>query len=166
MLKLIFTAVGDIVSAAVASFLIELKGFGRKNSMIIFFVLQGMSCFIVYLDEADRFIIWCTISKMFLSMNFIFNYQFTAEIYPTKIRTTGIGMANGIGRMGGVIVPWISMSLMHINLLSPFLLFSAISLLTALMDLWIPFDTTGIELDSVYKHLTEKEDMEAKRNEN
>jgi len=79
-----------------------------------------------YYDDNERFILWATLCKFFLSMTFIFSFQYTAEIYPTKIRTTGVGMANGIGRLGGVVMPWICLYLSSIDLLSPFLLFAGI----------------------------------------
>jgi len=81
------------VGACLASFLIEVKGFGRKNSLIIFFCFEAISSLLVYCDDQERFILWATASKFFLSMTFIFSFQYTAEIYPTKIRTTGVGMA-------------------------------------------------------------------------
>ena len=64
-------------------------------------------------------------------------------------------MANGVGRLGGVIMPWLCMYLAQKNLLSPFLLFSGklyklfegLSLLTSLSNFGLPFDTTGKELD-------------------
>lgn len=77
----------------------------------------------------------------------VFAYQFTAEVYTTKIRTTGIGFANAIGRLGGVIMPWVCIPLMDHNLFSPFLVLAIICLLAALADCFLPFDTTGRDLD-------------------
>lgn len=56
-------------------------------------------------------------------------------------------MANGIGRSGGSIMPWASQYLQKINIFAPFLLFSSLSLLTALVDFILPYDTLGKELD-------------------
>lgn len=58
-------------------------------------------------------------------------------------------MANGIGRIGGVIMPWICMSLAAKDLFSPFLLFSVVSLMTSVLDSFLPYDTLGKELDSI-----------------
>jgi putative MFS transporter len=57
-------------------------------------------------------------------------------------------MANGIGRMGGVVMPWICFYLATINLFSPFLLFSFISVVAACSDFFFPYDTMGKDLDS------------------
>jgi hypothetical protein len=57
-------------------------------------------------------------------------------------------MANGVGRLGGVLMPWVLMNLMEQELLLPFLLFGAISFLTSAIDLlFLQFDTTDRELD-------------------
>lgn len=37
LLQLVISSISDICGAIVASFLIELQGFGRKNSLIIFY---------------------------------------------------------------------------------------------------------------------------------
>lgn len=55
-------------------------------------------------------------------------------------------MANGIGRLGGVIMPWICMYLANKSLLSPFLLFALLSIFTGISNCFLPFDTTGMEL--------------------
>ena len=74
-------------------------------------------------------------------------YQYTAEVYPTKIRTTGVGMANGLGRLGGVIMPWICMYLESVDTRSPFILFALLSLTTCVSNFFLPFDTMGKELE-------------------
>jgi MFS transporter, putative metabolite:H+ symporter len=102
--------------------------------------------------------IWATLSKFFLSMSFIFSlnlfvkfivirFQYTAEVYPTKIRTTGVGMANGVGRFGGVVMPWICMYMAGVDLLSPFLLFAMIAVITSISNFFLPYDTMGKELE-------------------
>ncbi len=111
IVKLALSTLSEMVSACIASYLIEIKGLGRKNSMIICYTLQGICSIIVYIDAGNNFVLWASACKFFLSMTFIFSYQFTAEVYSTKIRTTGVGMANGIGRSGGGVMPWVTMAL-------------------------------------------------------
>mmetsp|Transcript_18270 Transcript_18270/g.1602 ORF Transcript_18270/g.1602 Transcript_18270/m.1602 type:complete len:117 (+) Transcript_18270:171-521(+) len=116
--------------------------------MILFFTLTGMVSTLVYYDNLKRFEMWVMLAKFFLTMTIIFVYQFTAEVYPTKIRTTGIGMSNGVGRTGGILMPWICLFLVSIDLMSPFLLFSFVAISTAILDISLPYDTLGRDLDS------------------
>ena len=88
---------------------------------------------------------WHSFFRNYLEI--ILRFQYTAEVYPTKIRTTGIGMANGIGRLGGVIMPWICMYMNSKELRSPFILFSVLSLITSCSNFLLPFETLGKELE-------------------
>jgi len=42
-------------------------------------------------------------------------YTITPELYPTRIRTSGMGIALGMGRIGAVLAPWISLSLTDVG---------------------------------------------------
>ena len=83
-----------------------------------------------------------------MTMTFIFAYQYTAEIYNTKIRTTGIGTASAVGRFGGILMPWVCYSLMSFEIFYPFLLFAFLSFIVAILNCFLPFDTLGRELDT------------------
>jgi hypothetical protein len=67
-------------------------------------------------------------------------------VYPTKLRTTGIGLANGVGRTGGIFMPWICGALQQSNVLNSYILFSVLCLLAMFSSMLIPFDTTGKKL--------------------
>ena len=74
--------------------------------MIIFYFLSAIFALLVLIDKGN-FLVWATFSKFFIAMTFVFCFQYTSEIYPTKLRTTGLGYANGIGRLGGIFMPWV-----------------------------------------------------------
>ena len=44
------------------------------------------------------------VGKMCNSMNFGAMFNYTTEIYPTSIRTTGLGFAASMSRVGGLLV--------------------------------------------------------------
>ncbi len=79
-------------------------------------------------------------------MTMIFAYQLTTEMYDTKIRTTGIGTAIAVGRVGGILMPWVTMGLMSIDLLLPFLLFSFLGFSVTFLDCYLE-ETLGKDLD-------------------
>jgi putative MFS transporter len=56
-------------------------------------------------------------------------------------------MANGVGRTGGIFMPWICLALAKQELFLPFLLFSSMAFFMAFFDCFLPFDTTGQALD-------------------
>ncbi|KRX10655.1 Major facilitator superfamily domain, general substrate transporter [Pseudocohnilembus persalinus] len=144
---LAFSASSEILSTVFSALIIDKKGLGRKNSMILFNFLTGILSLLVYIDKFYNIQIWALFSKFFLAMTINFVYQFTAEIYPTTIRTTGIGVANSLGKMGGAFVPWLVLYMIKLDLLSPFLVFGGIALFISYVDYFIPYDTLGRDLN-------------------
>jgi len=56
-------------------------------------------------------------------------------------------MANGVGRLGGVFMPWIVMYMSSQDLRSPFILFALLSIMTSFSNIFLPFETLGKELE-------------------
>ena len=148
-IKLLISTITELFAVVFAALLIDLKHFGRKNSMIIFYELTAFISLIVYLDEKSHFIYWATMSKFFVTMTAVFCFQFTSEVYSTKCRTTGLGMASGIGRLGGMAMPWVCVSLADINPVAPFLAFACLGMVVGIINFLLPYDTTGKALDTV-----------------
>ena len=137
----------ELIAIIGAASLIENKFFGRKNSMILFYGLTSLVTFIIFLAKEHCFIIFVTFARIFMSMSFIFCLQYTSEVYETKIRITGLGMAIGIGRIGAIIMPWICAEIMQESLYGPFLLFSLLGAGSAACSYCLPFDTREKDLD-------------------
>ena len=150
IMKILISTTIEIISVAMAAFVIERKSFGRKNSMIIFYAIGSFTTLVVFFMKEVDFIIFATIARFFLSVTIIFCYQFTSEIYPTKIRTTGLGMANGVGRLGGIVMPWVCVGLVQVNLFAPFVAFSSLCFISSTFSSLFPYDTTGKDLDFVH----------------
>ncbi|EGR32447.1 major facilitator superfamily protein, putative, partial [Ichthyophthirius multifiliis] len=149
ILKLILSSLTEMLACFLAAIMVDIKGLGRKNSVINFSIILFISLFMCYYDTTSRFIFWSSLSKFYILMITIFNFQYTCEAYFTKIRTTGLGIANGVGKFGGVLMPWICNQLSEIDLLSPFLLFAFITLIMAILTMQLPFDTLGREIDKI-----------------
>lgn len=52
----------EIIAIILSAVIVEYKQFGRKNSMIIFYMITAICAFICFLDT-DNFIIWAALSK-------------------------------------------------------------------------------------------------------
>ena len=70
---------------------------------------------------------------------------FAAAIYPTEVRSTGIGWALGVGRLGGILGPVIGGMLLGAGLPpSNVLLFaSGPALVTAVLVIWLGYVSRG-----------------------
>ncbi|XP_071716398.1 organic cation/carnitine transporter 7-like [Rutidosis leptorrhynchoides] len=90
-------------------------------------------------------------ARMFISASFIVACIYAPEVYPTNLRTTGVGIATAIGRIGGMVCPLIAVGMnsgCHQTL--PVIMFEVIILLLGLCVMLLPFETNGKELsDSI-----------------
>ncbi|CAH2214263.1 jg17855, partial [Pararge aegeria aegeria] len=92
----------------VASLLVmmALERFGRKRSIFAAFLVCGVACIIPYFVSHNG-----TGLGMFfagkLAITFAFNslYVFTAELFPTDTRSSALGAASLVGRLGSVLAP-------------------------------------------------------------
>ena len=148
ILKIFWSNLVEMLSVIMAAGLIETKYFGRKNSMILFYFLTGFICFIVFFCKSNHFVVFVTVARFFLCITTIFCFQFSSEIYSTKIRTTGLGMANGIGRVVGntdaVDLHWNGANRLVWTI---FRILCDIAWTSSIISYMLPFDTTGKELD-------------------
>lgn len=99
----------EIPSNVLGWFIIEKKFFGRRRSLFLSFLICGFVCIICYKSDTNESLLIVCSSLLRFAYNLIFNliYPYTTEIYPTKIRITGLGMASGWSRIGSMIMPWL-----------------------------------------------------------
>ena len=148
LMSITLPALGELPSVLLGCLVVESVTFGRKKSMIIGFwitaILCGLSTF------APAFIVWITGARGILNGVFIIASPYTTELYPTKIRATGLGMASAFSRVGGSLMPFLSQSLFSLGTKIPFLGFGCFCLLGGICCFLIPYDTTKKELDFEY----------------
>jgi len=137
----------ELPSSIIALFIIEIHDLGRKNSLIITFALSSISYFISFGLKRMPFLVMATAARFFLNMSFLIIYPFTTEIYPTAIRTTGLGISSAFSRIGGISMPWISIASLKIGKTGPFLIYGILTSIATISSALIPYDTTGKELD-------------------
>jgi len=78
---------------------------------------------------------------------YCFYYPFVAELYHTKIRTSGIGFAETIGGFGSILMTVVVMSLYHISPYLPYLIFGGFCVIACICTLALGRDTTNQQLD-------------------
>lgn len=89
-----------------AAFLID--RIGRKKILGTYLVLTGMSAFMLANAKTiDQFLIAGITLSFFDLGAWAALYTYTPEQYPTKIRVLGTGWASTIGRLGGILGPYI-----------------------------------------------------------
>lgn len=75
-------------------------------------------------------------------------FTFTAEIYPTSMRATAVGANNSVCRLGGVLMPWLSLLFYYFGNTGPLLICAIICCLSGYSAFKIPKDTKNMVLDT------------------
>jgi putative MFS transporter len=73
-------------------------------------------------------------------------YAYTPELYPTQLRASGMGVASGYARIGGVIAPTVGGALLSGSLVAALSVFAAAFLLAAVVAALYGRETRGVPL--------------------
>merc|ERR1711988_756545 len=122
------TGVAELPGLFVAILLVDFKG-RCKTQAVLFTVCAGSLCF---LSGMARFPTGLLMLFMFcargaVSGAFVTTYVYTAEVYPTACRTTGLGAASALGRVGGIVTIYVAISFKTSQLIIPVILYIVIS---------------------------------------
>ncbi|KAM8840598.1 solute carrier family 22 member 13-like isoform 2-T2 [Spinachia spinachia] len=117
---------------------------GRRLSQSGFLAVGGLACLLMLAVPADRpnvLAALAMVGKFGITASFAVVYVYTAEIFPTVLRQTGIGASCMFARVGGVLAPALNALRGH-SPAAPLLIFGASPLLAAVLALALP-ETAG-----------------------
>jgi putative MFS transporter len=79
---------------------------GRRATIVSYLLLGGAAAIGLAMATSNRQIILAGVWLSFF-MNGVYAgvYAYTAEVFPTRIRTTGVGLASAVGRLGAISAP-------------------------------------------------------------
>jgi len=128
-----------------AFFGIVLQGYfsskiGLKKTISIFLLLTFvlMASFKVFIGTDFLLIVYFLLGFS-LQGGFVGLYAVAARLYPTEFKTTGVGWAIGVGRLGGILAPVIGglFIAMGLSLSANFLIFSIPALFASILTYYI-----------------------------
>ncbi|KAF8407375.1 hypothetical protein HHK36_006506 [Tetracentron sinense] len=137
---------GLLISAA------TVDRFGRKISMSAMFFLCCVFLLPLVFHQPEILTTGLLFgARICITGTFTIVYIYAPEIYPTSVRTTGVGVASSVGRIGGMICPLVAVGLVHgCHQTAAIVLFEIVIFLSGVCVLFFPFETKGRELsDSV-----------------
>nr|XP_019946246.1 PREDICTED: solute carrier family 22 member 13-like [Paralichthys olivaceus] len=112
----------------------------RRLSQTGFLAIGGLACLLMLtVPEGQPNVVTglAMLGKFGITASFAVIYVYTAEIFPTVIRQTGIGVSCMFARIGGVLAPIINMLDTH-NSTIPLVIFGISPLLGAVLALALP----------------------------
>ncbi|KAM9165826.1 solute carrier family 22 member 13-like [Pangshura tecta] len=124
-----------------------LQWFGRKKCQSCFLVLGGAMCLIITCIPKDLPVVVTTlavIGKFAIAASFSITYVYSAELFPTIIRQTGVGLCSMSSRVGGIISPLIGL-LDKYHPAIPMVIFGSTPVIAGILCFLLP-ETGGKEL--------------------
>lgn len=147
------------VGATVGGFILGLvmDKFGRKAGLSLFYVLGGVALWIFgYASSNTALLLAGAGTGVFIIGTQIAQHVIAGEIYPTHIRSTGVGWALTIGRVGSIIGPllggWLQMG--GFGFTQYFLIFSIPCFICGVMVLFYKVNVKGEGLETINEKMS------------
>ncbi|MBD0380233.1 MFS transporter [Paenibacillus sedimenti] len=129
-----------------AAYLIE--KFGRKFVLVSYLLLTAASALWFGAAETEGMLIVSGICLSFFNLGaWGALYAYTPELYPTSVRSTGVGLAAAFGRIGGIIGPYLVGILVARGVVMSviFMVFFVAIVIGALVVLFFGKETKGMD---------------------
>ena len=128
---------------AIFIIIISSNTFGRKKTTLIPVVCAGAACLgIVFVPAKKEFVIARVTlgiaGKFFACITFQTLYLWSAELFPTQIRSKAMGILQIAAQVGATSAPWVVKGLSPLRAYLPFVVFGVTSLIGAGLGMWLP----------------------------
>lgn len=127
-----------------------IEKYGRKFVLVIYLLLTAISAVWFGSAASEGMLIAAGICLSFFNLGaWGAMYAYTPELYPTAIRSTGVGFASAFGRIGGVVGPYLvgMMVARGADIQTVFIIFFVTIIIGALTILLFGKETKGIDPD-------------------
>jgi putative MFS transporter len=124
---------------------------GRKPTLVVYLLGTAASAFMFGNSGTgtDAFI-WAALLSFFNLGAWGVVYTITPELYPTSVRATGSGVAAAVGRIGGIIGPYLTPVLVtSIDFNGTFEVFMSLLVVTAAVVAFLGEETRGRSLEEI-----------------
>ncbi|PIN12687.1 Synaptic vesicle transporter SV2 (major facilitator superfamily) [Handroanthus impetiginosus] len=143
------TSLAEIPGLILAMVLVDRVG--RKLCMEILTTLSVITILPLLFHQMGTVTITLLVSsRMFLAAaSYTFNI-YVKEVYPTSVRASSFGLANAVGRIGGMICPLVAVGLVRGCHQTPaVIVFGTIILISGISVVLFPFETKGRGLKDI-----------------
>ncbi|XP_051468734.1 solute carrier family 22 member 13-like [Apus apus] len=140
-------AFGAVELPARISCIFLLQWFGRKKTQALLLLLSGLICLVITGIPEDQPLattILAIIGKSTSTAAFSTSYVYTAELFPTVLRQTGVGLCSMSARVSGIMAPLILL-LDQYHRAVPMAIFGSVPVVVGLLCFLLP-EPRGTEL--------------------
>ncbi|XP_025232773.1 solute carrier family 22 member 13 [Theropithecus gelada] len=145
---------GAVEVPARCSSIFMMQRFGRKWSQLGTLVLGGFMCIIIIFIPADLPVVvtvLAVVAKMATAAAFTISYVYSAELFPTILRQTGMGLVGIFSWIGGILAPLVIL-LGEYHAALPMLIYGSLPIVAGLLCTLLP-ETRGQALKDTLQDL-------------
>jgi len=129
---------GIIVTVLIIDFI------GRKTTQGAEFFICGIFSILLFMCVPDTLqTIFIFVIRGLISGAFQASYVYTPEVYPTALRSTGLGVCGMLARVGGMVTPYIAQVVIEKSNYLALGFYALINFLACIASFMLPIETGG-----------------------
>ncbi|CAG5123519.1 unnamed protein product [Candidula unifasciata] len=158
---MLLSSLGELLSIPINFFLIDRIGRLKSGALCyfgtgIFFILIQLKVNLSVLTVFMFFV------RAFSSASFSFVYIYSSELYPTSVRTLGMGTASAMARVGAMITPFVAQVLLSHSVITATWVYGILCLICGINCIFLPIETHGRALPQSVSYEYNHHTMELK----
>ncbi|XP_007908562.2 putative transporter SVOPL [Callorhinchus milii] len=145
---MIISTLGEFIFVPISPFAMEILG--RRRILALMMGLSGIFFLLLNICTSRiELTIILFILRGLVSANFTIIYIYTAEVYPTTIRSLGLGSSSSMARIGAMTAPFIAQVLLPLSPVTSLCLFSAVCIVCSVLAFTLPIETKDREMQEM-----------------
>ncbi|XP_043233664.1 synaptic vesicle 2-related protein-like isoform X1 [Amphibalanus amphitrite] len=130
--------------------LLIIEKFGRKKTMATEFFIYTLAILTLFFCVKSRAVLTVTlfVCRGMIAGMFQAAYVYTPEVYPTTLRSIGVGSCSGFARLGAMLTPLIAQVLIYRSPFASVIVYAFVAMTAGLACLLLPIETRGRPLQS------------------
>ncbi|XP_064627593.1 putative transporter SVOPL isoform X2 [Lineus longissimus] len=144
-MTMIISAMGEFLAIPVNFFLLDL--IGRKKSMALNCLGAGIGFLLLQICTTRGILTGISLGiRAFCTGMFLSVYIYTTEVYPTTVRSLGLGFNSAMARIGAMVTPFVSQVLLSQFPTGTVYVYGGVCSVCAVVSLLLPIETKGREM--------------------
>ncbi|XP_001945003.1 synaptic vesicle 2-related protein [Acyrthosiphon pisum] len=149
-IDLLWTTLAEFPGIFATIFVID--RFGRKITLVFQFTLFAITLFLLFQYAKNRVLLTII---LFLARGIIAGvfqavYVYTPEVYPTPLRSIGVGTCSAMARLGAMVTPYVAQVLLKSSFNTSIIIYITAALLAAIASSLLPIETKGRDMKEEY----------------
>uniref|UniRef100_A0A182JWA3 Major facilitator superfamily (MFS) profile domain-containing protein n=1 Tax=Anopheles christyi TaxID=43041 RepID=A0A182JWA3_9DIPT len=144
-MDLLWTTLAEFPGIFATIYVIE--RFGRKKTMALQFLFYAGCVLMITVTEVRVFLtIILFMARGVIAGLFQAAYVYTPEVYPTALRSVGVGGCSALARLGAMATPYIAQVLFQSSIWSAVTVYGIFAVCASVACMLLPYETRGADL--------------------